>query len=80
MATMTTAEMRTRIRRHMPGAEGEQLIQALDAMQTDITTAQAAAVAADARVTALVADYNTLVAKLNADAGVTDTDYATSSA
>ena len=39
-----------------------------------ICTAQNAAIAA------LKADHNTLVAKLNADAGVTDTNYAASTA
>lgn len=31
-------------------------------------------------ITALIADHNTLRAKLNADAGVTDVDYAASTA
>lgn len=31
-------------------------------------------------VNALIANYNTLVAKLNADAGVTDTNYAVTTA
>lgn len=33
-----------------------------------------------AAVNALISDHNTLRAKLNADAGVTDTDYAASTA
>ena len=31
-------------------------------------------------INALIANHNTLIAKLNADAGVTDTNYAVSSA
>lgn len=33
-----------------------------------------------AAVNALITDHNTLIAKLNADAGVTDTNYAASTA
>lgn len=33
-----------------------------------------------AAVNALIADHNTLIAKLNLDAGVTDTNYAASTA
>ena len=33
-----------------------------------------------ASINALIANHNTLVAKLNLDAGVTDTNYATSTA
>lgn len=45
----------------------------LDAFLTDVTSMNTA-------ITALIADHNTLRTKLNADAGVTDTDYAASTA
>ena len=45
--------------------------------QTDLVAALENMVTA---INALRADHNTLIAKLNADAGVTDTNYATSTA
>lgn len=45
----------------------------LEAALTDITALKTA-------VTALIASHNTLIAKLNLDAGVTDTNYAVSTA
>lgn len=45
--------------------------------QADLITVLDACIDA---ITALIADHNTLRAKLNADAGVTDVDYAASTA
>lgn len=59
---MTTKEMRDRICTRMPGPEGEEIVRCLDN--------QAAA------INSLVAWGTTLAAKLNADAGVTDVNYA----
>lgn len=80
MATMTTEQFRASIRARIPGREGEVLVEAFDALLTDATAGIAGAAAADARIDVLVTWANTLVAKLNADAGVTDVDYATTAA
>lgn len=48
------------------GVSQAELVAALNTMQTALN--------------ALRADHNTLIAKLNADAGVTDTNYAASTA
>lgn len=77
MTTMTTGEFRSRIRARMPGPDGEAFVQAFDAL-TSIDTAAIAAL--EARLEALIVDYNTMIAKLNADTGVADTNYATTDA
>ncbi len=48
----------------------------LDAVVADLTAIRAEVVKAVADITALDTAFDTLVAKLNADGGVTDTDYA----
>jgi alkyl hydroperoxide reductase subunit AhpC len=70
MATrLSTAVVRQMLRKHMPGREAEQIVQVIDALNTDLTTAETTAAT-------FKSAFNTLVAKLNADAGVTDTNYA----
>lgn len=61
-ARLAAATVRQMLRARMPGREAEVLVQVFDALNTDIAT--------------LKAWGDTLVAKLNADAGVTDTNYA----
>lgn len=52
----------------------------LDALLADITAIRTQVVALVADVTGIVAEWNTLTTKLNADAGVTDTNYAAATA
>ena len=52
----------------------------LAAMLTDITAIRAEVVKLVTDMASRISDHNTLVAKLNADAGVTDTNYATATA
>lgn len=90
MPTMTAETFRAKIRKSMPGPEAEQFVHAYEALLADVAVAEAAAVAADARVTQLKTDFNALVTKLNADATeqngkaafplTMDTDYAASTA
>lgn len=70
MARKTAEEIRQMLRAHFPGQQGELLVRVFDAMNTDMTTVEA-------NVTALDAWGTALATKLNADAGVTDTDYDT---
>lgn len=58
---MTVGEARQRIRSFMPGREGEQIVRMIDGLIEDITT--------------LKAWGDAIAAKLNADAGVGDTNY-----
>lgn len=52
----------------------------LTAALTDITSIRTQLVAAVADIAALITAHNTLATKLNADGGVTDTNYAAASA
>lgn len=70
---MSTAEIRQRVRKGMPGPEGEAIIKALDGIDQDLV-----------KVKAWMDDtktkMDTLVTKMNADAGITDTNYVSISA
>lgn len=66
---MTAGEIRERIRNAMPGREGEDLVRAFDGLSDDVATLKTWC--DDLKTT-----LDALVAKLNADAGVTGTDYA----
>ena len=57
-----------RLRRFMPGAQAKEIAHILDQQKQDIDTLTAWG-------DALATKLNALTAKLNADAGVTDTDY-----
>lgn len=70
---LSTAEIRTRIRKRMPGAQGEEIIKALDGIDADMVKIKTWA---DSVKTSM----DTLVAKMNADAGITDTNYVSISA
>ena len=59
---MSAAEFRQRVSTFMPGSEGEQLAKAYESLVNDLATFKTS--------------FNTLVAKLNLDAGVTDVNYA----
>lgn len=52
----------------------------LAAMLTDITAIRAEVVKLVTDMASRISDHNTLIAKLNADAGVTDTNYAAATA
>lgn len=58
----------------------KELFALLKAAQADITALRATVAALVVDSTNRLANHNTLIAKLNADAGVTDTDYATGTA
>jgi len=58
----------------------EKLNEVLDAIVADLTELRAHMILNVADVVLLDTAFDTLVAKLNADAGITDTDYAGASA
>ena len=62
------------------GKDTVNLRKLLDAAQDDLTLARAQINALVTDVTNLIASHNTLIAKLNLDGGVTDTDYAAATA
>lgn len=62
-------EIRGRIRMHIPGRPGEEIVRAFDGLNDDL---QVLITAHNELVTAV----NAMATKLNNDAGVTDTDYA----
>lgn len=65
---------------HQSGQYKTDLEAVLDAMLVDITAIRTQVVALVADVAGIVAEWNTLTTKLNADAGVTDTNYAAATA
>ena len=60
--------------------DGKELKLVLDAMLADITAIRAEVVKLVTDMASRIANHNTLRAKLNADGGVTDTDYAAATA
>lgn len=70
MARKTQAEVEALLRKHFPGVQAKLIGEIFAALNADV-----AAVEAD--VTALDTWGATLATKLNADAGVTDTNYDT---
>lgn len=68
MARKTQAEVEALLRKHFPGVQAKLLGEIFAAMNGDMT-------AVEADVTALDAWGAALATKLNADAGVTDTNY-----
>lgn len=70
---LSTAEIRQRVRKVMPGRQGEEIIKALDGIDQDMV-----------KIKAWMDDtktkMDTLVTKMNADAGITDTNYVSISA
>lgn len=62
------------------GADARQLRKLLDAALADNTALRATIAANVTDIAALATAVDTLAAKLNADAGVTDTDYSTGNA
>lgn len=77
MARKTAAEIRQMIRARMPGAQGEVLVQIFDALNTDIAAIETTNTSQATSITNLNAWATALATKLNADAGVTDTNYDT---
>ena len=70
---LSAAYLRQMFRARFPGREAEVLTQALAPSNADMD-------AINTCVNNLVAAVNTLATKLNADAGVTDTNYVTTNA
>ena len=77
MARKSAAEIRQMIRARMPGAQGEVFVKIFDALNTDITALESSVTANGTSITNLNAWGTALATKLNADAGVTDTNYDT---
>lgn len=57
-----------------------ELKRAFDALQTDLTNLRATVAALVTDMATRITNHNTLRTKLNADGGVTDTDYAAATA
>lgn len=66
--TMNIAQMRGYINDHLPGSTGAGVLRCLDAILTDLANI-------NARIDTINTWGATLATKLNADAGVTDTNY-----
>lgn len=60
--------------------ENQTIENQLESLLTDLTAVRAEVVKLVTDNANRVANHNTLIAKLNADAGVTDTDYASATA
>jgi hypothetical protein len=72
-ARLAATILRQMFRARFPGRQAETLISAIDALKQDVD-------AINTCVNNLVTAQNTLATKLNADAGVTDTNYAAANA
>lgn len=70
MARKSRAEVEALLRKHFPGVQAKIIADIFDALNTDVA-------AAEADITALDTWGAALATKLNADAGVTDTNYDT---
>lgn len=86
---LSKTEVQQRLTARFPGEEGRELYRLFSALIDDVATTTAALATTDSTASTLATTVSTLtsgintytgtlVAKLNADAGVTDTDYAAS--
>lgn len=70
MARLTKAQIEAKLRKHFPGVQAKLLAEVVDALATDVATAET-------NISTIGTWGAALATKLNADAGVTDTNYDT---
>lgn len=77
MARKTKAEVQAMLRTMFPGAQAKVLSEIFDALNTDVAAVESQSSATTTTANNLNTWAGILATKLNADAGVTDTNYDT---